>query len=163
VLGAHSTTPHVAAHTLRVLAGRPDLWAALVADRDLVPALVDEGSRWTSPTHHLVRRATTDVEIGGERIGAGDWVCAWVASANRDEQHFPDPYEFDPRRTPNPHLSFGAGVHFCIGTHLSRAALTMLFSLIVDRLGHVEIGPPTHLRSNWINGLTSQPIVAHRS
>lgn len=162
VLGAHSTTPHVAAHTLRVLAERPELWAQVTADRNLLPALIDEGARWTSPTHHLVRRATTDVEVHGERIAAGDWVCAWVASANRDEQVFSNPYQFQLNRTPNPHLSFGAGAHFCIGTHLSRAALSILFGFIVDSLDRVEVGEPTHLRSNWINGLSRQPIVAYR-
>lgn len=163
ILGAHSTTPHVAGHTLAVLAEREDLWRALATDPSLVPALVDEGARWTSPTHHLVRRVATDVVVRDEKLAAGDWVCAWVASANRDEEVFADPYQFRLDRTPNPHLSFGAGAHYCIGTHLSKAALAMVFGRLLELARRIELAaPPTHLLSNWINGLTSQPVVVHR-
>ncbi|GIH25272.1 cytochrome P450 [Acrocarpospora phusangensis] len=162
ILGAHSTTPHVAAHTLSVLARREDLWDAVAADRSLIPALVDEGARWTSPTHHLVRRADAEAELDGATIKAGDWVCAWVASANRDEEVFADPYAFRLDRERNPHLSFGVGAHFCIGTHLSKAGLTMAFEWLFTHVRRVEpTGVPTHLLSNWINGLTRMPVAVH--
>lgn len=159
ILGAHSTTPHVAGHTLLALAERPELRAAVVADAELIPVLVDEGTRWTSPTHHLVRRVTRDTVVAGHAIAAGDWMCAWVASANRDERVFDDPYSFRLDRRPNPHLGFGAGPHFCVGTHLSRAALAMLVGRLLRPGMVVEpVGEPTHLRSNWINGLTHLPM-----
>jgi cytochrome P450 len=159
LLGAHSTTPHVAAHTLMVLMERPDLWSAAVADPALVGPLVEEGVRWASPTHHLVRRIARDTVLAGVPVAKGDWVCAWVASANRDEAEFPRPYEFLLDRHPNPHLGFGAGPHFCIGTHLSRAALTMLLRHLIRPGAEVApAGEPVHLCSNWINGLTHLPI-----
>jgi cytochrome P450 len=116
--------------------------------------------RWTSPTHHLIRRAARATVIAGEEIAAGDWVCAWVASANRDERVFERPYEFRLDRRPNPHLGFGAGHHYCIGAHLSRAALAMTFERLLAGVAEVEpAGEPVHLRSNWINGLTHLPVV----
>jgi cytochrome P450 len=160
VLGASTTTPHVATHTVQALAERPALWAAVAAEPHLVPRLVEEGVRWTSPTHHLVRRVSRDTEIRGVRIAAGDWMCAWVASANRDEDVFEDPYRFDPRRERNPHQGFGAGPHYCIGAPSSRLALGMLFEELTGRLESLEVtGPVTHLYSNWINGLVSMPVV----
>jgi cytochrome P450 len=158
-LGANSTTPHVASHTLLTLARRPDLWDQVVADPDLVPALIDEGTRWTSPTHHLVRRATADAVVGGAEVREGDWVCAWVASANRDETVFSDPYEFDLRRAPNPHLGFGVGAHYCIGAPASRFALGVLFGELARRgIRFEQCGEVRHLHSDWINGLTSLPL-----
>ena len=160
ILGANTTTPNVASHTLLALADRPELWPAL-AEPDAVPGLVEEGVRWTSPTHHLVRRTTTDTEIGGTTVRAGDWVAAWVASANRDESVFDDPFTFDIRRNPNRHLGFGGGPHYCIGAPASRLALVLLFEELVKRYAAVELtGPLVHLRSNWINGLVSMPVRA---
>ncbi|GIE99523.1 cytochrome P450 [Paractinoplanes rishiriensis] len=157
--GANSTTPHVAAHTLLALIERPALWHELAAAPDLLGALVEEGARWTSTPHHLVRRAVTEVRLGGVRIAAGDWVAAWLPSANRDETVFTDPYTFSLRRPSNPHLGFGAGPHYCIGAPLSRMALTMLFEELLGRFERIEpAGPPRHLYSNWINGLTSMPV-----
>ncbi|WP_279776749.1 cytochrome P450 [Sphaerisporangium sp. TRM90804] len=158
-LGANSTTPHVACHTLLALALRPEVWRTVVDDPSVVPALVEEGARWTSPTHHLVRRVTADTEVGGARMAKGDWVCAWVASANRDERVFDDPYTFDVRRSPNPHLSFGAGAHYCIGAPSSRFALSVLFEELARRRMRFEVaGEIRHLHSNWINGITSLPM-----
>ncbi|GGK78166.1 cytochrome P450 [Sphaerisporangium melleum] len=158
-LGANSTTPHVACHTLLALAERPEIWRAVMADPALIPALVEEGARWTSPTHHLIRRVTADTELGGVRMAAGDWVCAWVASANRDEQVFDDPYAFDLRRAPNPHLGFGAGAHYCIGAPASRYALSVIFEELARRRVRFEVaGEVRHLYSNWINGITSLPM-----
>ncbi len=160
VLGANSTTPHVASHTLLALTERREAWRAVVDDPSLVPALVEEGARWASPTHHLTRRANDDTEIGGTAIARGDWVCAWVASANRDESVFDDPYTFDVRRSPNPHLAFGMGAHYCIGAPSSRLALAMLFEELAGRIDSFELaGEPVHLYSNWINGLTRLPVV----
>lgn len=159
LMGAHSTTPHVAAQTLLVLIEQPDLWEAVRADPALVPALVDEGTRWTSPTHHLVRRANHDTEIAGVRIAEGDWMCGWVGAANRDYAVWDDPYTFRLDRSPNPHLGFGAGAHYCLGSHVSRAALTMLFTSFTQKARRFDLlDEPTHLLSNWINGFTHMNI-----
>jgi len=160
ILGANTTTPNVASHTLLALAQRPEMWPVLAAP-DAVPGLVEEGIRWTSPTHHLVRRTTADCEIGGVPIRAGEWIAAWVASANRDESVFDDPFTFDVRRSPNRHLGFGGGPHYCIGAPASRLALVVLFEELGRRYAAFEqTGPLVHLRSNWINALVSMPVRA---
>jgi cytochrome P450 len=159
--GANSTTPHVAAHTLTALIDRPAVWARVAADPELVPALIEEGVRWTSTPHHLVRRATTGTVLEGVPIAAGDWVCAWLPSANRDERVFADPYTFDITRSPNQHIGFGAGPHYCIGAPMSRMALRLLFTDLLDRFAGIEpVDEPRHLYSNWINGLVSMPVRA---
>ena len=159
LIGGNTTTPHVAAHLLLRLAEQPELWEQVLDEPALVPALVEEGVRWTTPTHSLVRRVTSDVEIGGTRLHAGDWVSAWVASANRDESVFAAPYEFDPRRSPNPHLGFGRGAHFCIGTWAARSVLGALIEGLAERgLRFRLAGEPQHLKSNAINGITSMPM-----
>lgn len=163
LLGANSTTPHVASHTLRALAERPHLWEESLRDERARTLLVEEGARWSTPTHHLVRRVRRTTEFAGARLREGDWICAWVASANRDEEVFTDPYVFDPTRSPNPHIAFGGGPHYCIGAPSSRMALGMLFEELGSALEGVEItGEVTHLRSNWINGITSMPLRFHR-
>jgi len=161
VMGAHATTPHVAAHTLLKLIERPDLWHAVREDPELLPALVDEGTRWTSPTHHLVRRATADTELAGVPIAKDDWICAWVGSANRDREVWDDPYEFRLDRSSNTHLGFGAGPHYCIGSHVSRTALHLLFQLLTQRFElPVLVKEPVHLLSNWINGMNHMLVAA---
>jgi len=159
ILGANATTPHVAAHLLIALADRPALWQEILDAPDLIESLIEEGVRWSSPTNHLIRRATRDVELAGVAMRESDWVCAWVASANRDEAIFADPYHFDARRSPNPHLGFGAGPHYCIGAPSSRLALrALLGELARQRVRFEVVGPPGHLRSNWINGITTLPM-----
>ncbi|WP_198348153.1 cytochrome P450 [Plantactinospora sp. KBS50] len=160
ILGANTTTPNVASHTLLALIQRPELWP-LLDDEQARAGLVEEGIRWTSPTHHLVRRATADARFGDVTIRAGDWVAAWVASANRDEAVFDDPFTFDIRRSPNRHLGFGGGPHYCIGAPMSRLVLGMLFEELTRRYAAFELtGPLVHLHSNWINGLVSMPVKA---
>lgn len=158
ILGANTTTPNVAAHTLLALIERPEIWPGLTTPEAL-SGLIEEGVRWTSPTHHLVRRATADTTLGEAEIKAGDWVAAWVASANRDEAVFEDPFSFDIDRSPNRHLGFGGGPHYCIGAPMSRLALSVLFEELTTRFdGFAAAGPPVHLHSNWINGLVSLPV-----
>ncbi|WP_018789037.1 cytochrome P450 [Micromonospora sp. CNB394] len=158
ILGANTTTPHVASHTLLALVDRPDVWAQLT-DPAAVAGLVEEGVRWTSPTHHLVRRVTADTSIGGVSIPEGDWVVAWVASANRDSAVFTDPFTFDIQRAPNRHLGFGGGPHYCVGAPSSRLALSILFEELAAAYTRFDrTGPLVHLQSNWINGLVSMPV-----
>jgi cytochrome P450 len=160
ILGANTTTPNVASHTLLALMQWPEIWPRLLKPGALT-GLVEEGTRWTSPALHLVRRATVDARVGDVIIKAGDWVAAWVASANRDESVFDDPFVFDIARSPNRHLGFGDGPHYCIGAPMSRLVLNILFEELVRRYAAFEpIGPLVHLHSNWINGLVSMPVTA---
>lgn len=158
--GANSTTPHVASQTMLVMVERPELWAWLREDPERVPAMIEEGVRWTATPHHLVRRALRDTQLGGIRIAAGDWVCAWTGSANRDEIVFDRPYTVDPQRSSNQHIGFGIGPHYCIGAPLSRLALRLLFNELVANFEQIDlVGPVTHLSSNWVNGLVSMPVL----
>lgn len=158
--GANSTTPHVAGHTLLMLVEQPQLWDWLTREPHRVPDLVEEGVRWTATPHHLVRRVVRDTEIGGVPIPAGDWVCAWTASANRDEAVFADPYHSRPWRTPNPHIGFGVGPHYCLGAPVSRLALRLLFEELLATVERIEpTGPVVHLTSNWVNGIVSLPVL----
>lgn len=158
--GANSTTPHVATQTVLALIEQPDVWTWLRQNPDRVPDLVEEGVRWTATPHHLVRRARQDTQIGGVAIQAGDWVCAWTGSANRDEEMFERPYHMDPARSPNQHIGFGVGPHYCIGAPLSRVALRIFFRELTDGVEQLELaGPVTHLTSNWVNGIVSMPVL----
>jgi cytochrome P450 len=157
--GANSTTSYVAGHTLQALIERPAVWQAVADDPGLVTGLVEEGVRWTATPQHMVRKVTMPCRIGDAELRPGDWVCAWLSSANRDESVFDRPYDFDPRRSPNPHLGFGAGPHYCIGAAFSRLLLTTLFTELVTRFERPEnTADPIQLRSNWINGMVSMPI-----
>jgi cytochrome P450 len=158
-MGAVTTTAQVASHLMLALAERPPVWKVLREAPELVPGAVEEALRWASPTNHLLRKVIRPVEVAGTRLEPGELVAAWVASANRDDTVFADPYEFDPRRTPNPHLAFGVGAHRCIGAPPAQIVLGVLLEEMIARLDGFDVaGPVTHLRSNFINGITSLPM-----
>ena len=159
MMGAHATTPYVASQTIVALSERPAVWDSVRADPTLVPDLVNEGTRWTSPTNHLLRRAAVDTELGGVRIAEGDWMCGWVGSANRDATVWSDPFEFRLDRTPSTHLGFGVGPHYCIGAQVSKAALSIVFGVLARHVrGFSLAAEPTQIVSNWINGMTRMEL-----
>lgn len=162
VMGAATTTPHVAGHMLLAFIEHRAAWEQLKQNPSLVPLAVEEACRWASPINHLMRRTTSEVEIAGTTIPAGAAVCVWTASANRDEAVFPEPYTFDPARQPNQHLAFGLGRHYCLGARAARTALGVLLDELLDRFDHFELaGDPLHLRSTFLNGMSSLPVVAY--
>src|SRR3954464_1656435 len=144
---------------LIALLQHPDQLAAVRADPSLLPGAVDEMLRWWTPVMVFRRTATTDVRLGGADIAAGDKVVVSFTSANRDELVFPDPDRFDVRRSPNPHLSFGHGPHFCLGAHLARAQMQALFGELLRRTRTLELdGPPALLRSTFQRGVKRLPL-----
>lgn len=158
-LGANITTPQVASQTVLALAENPDQWSLLRGDPSLIPSAVEEGARWATPVNHLLRRATSPVELHGTTVESGEFVCAWLGSANRDERVFDDPFAFDVTRSPNPHLGYGAGAHYCNGAPAARTVLGYTLRELVSRYRTVDVGGAvTHLRSNFVNGVTSLPI-----
>ncbi|WP_318307520.1 cytochrome P450 [Amycolatopsis solani] len=141
------------------LLSHPAEYRRLLADRSLLPSAVEEMLRWWTPVMHFRRTAVSGVRLSDVDIGAGDKVVVWFSSANRDPAVFASPDTFDIGRTPNDHLTFGHGPHFCLGAHLARVQMRAMFGAVLDLLGFVELaGEPVRLRSNFQNGLKSLPI-----
>jgi cytochrome P450 len=158
LLGAVVTTSQAVSATVIALAERHNgegRWPRGIA----MAGLVDEALRWSSPVLHFMRRARVDVALYGRRIRAGQAVTAWIASANRDEATFDRPYEFDPTRAPNPHVTFGSGPHRCIGSNLARLMLHESFAELMNVTESFELaGEPVHLLSNEIAGYVGLPV-----
>ncbi|MEU8634191.1 cytochrome P450 [Amycolatopsis sp. NPDC048633] len=141
------------------LLSHPAQYRRLLADRSLLPSAVEEMLRFWTPVMNFRRTATADVTLSDVDIRAGDKVVVWFSAANRDEDVFDAPDAFDVGRTPNDHLTFGHGPHFCLGAHLARVQLRAMFGAVLDLLGEVSLaGEPVRLRSNFQNGLKSLPI-----
>ncbi|MEV6032890.1 cytochrome P450 [Nonomuraea sp. NPDC052116] len=160
IMGANPTVPQVASHLVLAALEDEALWRRLVSEPEIQPTAIEEALRWASPVNHLVRLATEEVRLGDEVIPEGGLVAAWVASANRDEDVFADPYVFDPVRRPNPHIAFGGGPHRCIGNPPARTGLSVLLGELASRVAGFEpAGEVKHLESNFLNGITSLPVV----
>jgi cytochrome P450 len=120
---------------------------------------VEEIVRWTTPVNYMMRTAARDAELAGTKIRAGERLLLFYASANRDEDVFPRPFSFEIDRHPNPHLGFGTGEHFCLGSHLARRSQRALFSELVGRLEDVELaGPPERLAASFVAGVKHLPL-----
>jgi len=152
----NETTRNSVTHGLYAVTSHPDQRAAWQADPDGVTATaVEEIVRWASPVIWMRRTVTTDTVLGGEELHPGDKVLLFYASANRDEDVFADPFTFDVRRHPNPHVGFGAaGPHFCLGAHLARREIDVMFRELFRTVpGIRSTSEPDRLRSNFINGI----------
>jgi cytochrome P450 len=155
----HETTRNAISGGLLALIEHPGEWKRLRERTQHLETAVDEIIRWTSPVVHFARTATEDYELRGRRIAKGDTVAMFYPSANRDEEVFGDPDVFRIDRTPNPHLAFGIGEHFCLGTPLARLELRILFGQLLERLEHAElVGPAERLRASLVGGLKHLPI-----
>ncbi len=155
----HDTTSSSTAGALWALAENPDQFALVKQDPSLVPGLVDEAIRWTTPVKTFMRSATEDAELAGRKIAKGDWLMLCYASGNRDEAVFEDPFAFRVDRKPNRHLAFGYGGHLCLGQHLAKMEMRLLFEALLPRLKSLELaGEPRMSEANFVNGPKSLPI-----
>ena len=134
VAAGSETTRNAIALGMAALIEHPDQWALLHADPSLLTGAVEEILRWSSPTLYNRRTATRDMEVAGQPIRAGDKVTLWWASANRDEAVFDEPFRFDVRRAPNPHLAFGYRSHFCLGANLARMEIRIMLEELLAAL-----------------------------
>lgn len=134
IAGGAETTRTAIAHGLRAFCDHMDQWQAMAHDPTLADGAVEEVLRWVTPLNNFFRTAATDDMIGNQPVRAGDRVIMLYPSANRDEDVFVDPFSFDIRRAPNPHLSFGFGTHLCIGANLARAVLRSVFAEMSSRV-----------------------------
>jgi len=156
----NETTRTAIAHGLWALTEHPEERAVWMADLEgVTPTAVDEIVRWASPVIWMRRTVAEDIVLAGDDLHAGDKVLLFYNSANRDERVFEDPFRFDVRRHPNPHLGFGAaGPHFCLGAHLAREELQVMFRELLTRLPDIEAtAEPDRLQSNFINGIKHLP------
>ncbi|WP_372791952.1 cytochrome P450 [Paraconexibacter sp.] len=156
----NDTTRNTLATGMHTLLQHPDQLQELVADPSLIPGAVEEILRYTSVVQWFNRTATTDTELGGQRIKEGDRVVMWYTSASRDEEVFDDPQTFDIHRAKPDHKAFGGGGrHFCLGAGLARAELRIALEEITRRLRNLELsGEIERLPSHWANGLVKMPV-----
>jgi cytochrome P450 len=154
------TTRNLVAAGILALMEHPAEQARLAADLSLLPTAIEEMLRYTSPVTVFVRTATTDTELRGVPIKAGDRAAMFYPSANRDETRFNDPDRLDIGRAPNPHLAFGGGgTHFCLGANLARVEATAIVPEVLSRMNDLELtGPVERVRSNLMNGIRSMPV-----
>ncbi|BAW03994.1 cytochrome P450 [Nocardia seriolae] len=159
IAAGSETTRNSIAVGMLALIERPEIWRSLRADRSRLDGAVEEMLRWASSTSYNRRTATRDTELGEQRIRAGDKVTLWWTSANRDEAVFPEPHRFDIGRRPNPHLAFGRGGHFCLGSNLARMEMRVLVDALLDRVETTELtGPVEYTRSNKHTGVRHMPV-----
>ncbi len=155
LIGGDETTRHVISGGMYQLLTHPTARDELAADPALMPGAVEEMLRWVSPIKNMARTATRDVEVGGQTIGEGDKLLLLYPSANRDEDVFPDAGTFDIRRTPNDHVAFGFGTHFCLGASLARLELTCMVDHLLRRLPDLHVAQdtePAARPANFVSG-----------
>jgi cholest-4-en-3-one 26-monooxygenase len=158
-VAGNETTRNLISGGMLALFEHPEEFARLRANPALLPTAVEEMLRWVSPVMYFRRTATEDTELRGQRIREGDKLTVWYGSANRDEEMFPNADRFDIGRTPNEHLAFGIGHHFCLGANLARLEIQIMFEEILRRLPDIElVGPVERLRSNFIHGIKRMPV-----
>lgn len=155
----HDTTSASTAGAMLALARDPEQFARVKADRSLVSGIVEEAIRWTSPVQHFMRTAAADAQFGDVTVKAGDWLMINYVAANHDPAQFPEPRRFDASREANRHIAFGAGAHQCLGLHLARLEMRLLFEALLDRIDAVELaGEPKRAKSTFVGGLKTLPI-----
>jgi cytochrome P450 len=155
----HDTTSSSTAGAMWALAERPGEFAKVRGDLGLIPGLVDESVRWTTPVRHFMRSAAVDTTLRGKSIAKGEWLMLCYPSGNRDEEVFEDPYEFRVDRSPNRHLAFGYGAHLCLGQHLAKMEMRILWEELLPRLKSVELAGEAKLsEANFVNGPKTLPI-----
>lgn len=155
----HDTTSSSTAAGLHGLILEPDQFALVKSDPAMIKGLVDEAVRWGCPVKHFMRNATADTVVRGQTIRAMDRLMMCYPSGNRDEEVFADPDRFDLTRSPNPHIGFGFGPHMCLGQHLAKLEMRILFEELLPHLASVELaGDPRLVQTNFVGGYKSLPI-----
>jgi cytochrome P450 len=159
ILGGDETSRVSAICAVLALIENPDQWQALRTGEVSVESAVEEVLRWSTPSFHLARTAVQDIDIRGKKVRDGDIVTLWNISANNDESVFDEPRRFTLSRSPNKHLAFGHGPHYCVGAFLARAELQALLTALAAGVARMELrGTPHRIYSNFLNGYESLPV-----
>ena len=161
IVGGNDTTRNSISGGLLALNRFPDEYAKLRANPALVSSLVPEIIRWQTPLAHMRRTAVRDAELGGKQISKGDKVVMWYLSGNRDEEAIEQPDQFIiDRARPRGHLSFGYGIHRCVGNRLAELQLQVLWQEVLKRFERIEVlGEPVRTKSNFVHGFLSMPVL----
>jgi len=155
----NETTRNATSGGILAFLEHPGEWERLRADPRLMPSAVEEILRWTTPVTHFCRLAKSDLELRGKAIREGDTVAMWHASANRDEDVFAEPFRFDIGRSPNEHLAFGIGEHFCLGASLARLEIRVMLEELARRVERWALaGPVQRLRFSQVGGIKHIPM-----
>jgi cytochrome P450 family 142 subfamily A polypeptide 1 len=162
LIGGDETTRHVISGGMYELLRHPDQLEALRADRSLMNGAVEEALRWVTPIKNMARTMTRDVELHGETLLQGQKLLLLYPSGNRDERVFEAPETFDITRSPNDHIAFGFGSHFCLGNRLARLELSVMFDRLLDRLPDLALAGdevPPRRPANFVSGFETMPVV----
>lgn len=161
LIGGDETTRHVISGGLYQLLRNPDAKQRLIDEPAAIPLAVEEMLRWVSPIKNMARYVLEDTELEGQQLQAGDKLLLLYPSANRDASVFDDPFRFDIARTPNDHVAFGIGTHFCLGNNLARLELRCFFETILRRLPDIELidaAEPAYRPANFVSGYETMPV-----
>jgi cytochrome P450 len=159
IIGGDETSRLSMIDCVHTLAATPEQWRRLKCGEVEVGTAVDEVLRWASPTMHFGRTVVRETELHGVRLRPGEVVTLWHASGNRDERIFERPLEFDLGRTPNKHMAFGYGPHFCVGSYLAKVEIAELIMALKDfTIGLERTGPASPIRSNFLTGHSTLPV-----
>jgi cytochrome P450 len=161
IIGGNDTTRNTISGSVYALNKNPGQYDKLRANPDLIPSMVSETIRWQTPLAHMRRTATQDIELGGKTIRKGDKVVMWYVSGNRDEEVLEDPDAFIiDRARPRQHMSFGFGIHRCVGNRLAELQLTIIWEEIMKRFPSIElVAEPTRTHSIFVKGYETLPVI----
>jgi cytochrome P450 len=162
LLAGNETTTNLIGNGMLALMHHRDRLEQLRSDASLMPAAIEEMLRFDSPVQSTVRNCVASTEVGGTAIAVGELVFVIIAAANRDPQKFPNPEGFDIARSPNDHLAFGEGIHFCLGAPLARLEGAIAISSMLERFPHLRLAnadePPVYRGSYILRGLKTLPL-----
>jgi cytochrome P450 len=161
LFGGHETTASLIDQSLAVLMERPDLSESLRAEPALWPTAVDEFMRTVGPARSMARKVAESHERGGRALAAGDTVFLSIAAANHDDEVFAAPEVLDLARAPNPHLGFGWGAHFCLGSSLARLEARIALATLLERFPRIRLAAPLEPVSGGTMGFSHRPVVVH--
>ena len=161
LVAGNETTTNLIGNAILCLDEQPDALERLRAEPALLPGAIEEVLRYRSPVQFMFRATVREAEMGGQAIPAGRPVIAWIGSANRDPVQFPDPDRFDIARTPNRHLAFGQGIHFCLGAPLARLEARIALEALLQRARRIQVAPDARLdwlESTIVYGVKRLPV-----
>jgi cytochrome P450 len=162
LVAGNETTTNLLGNAVLTFIERPEVWEQLREHPNLLPEAIEEALRFRSPVQSMFRVTTKDIPLSGQTIPQGGRVVAWIGSANHDENQFPHPEKFELERSPNRHLAFGHGIHYCLGAPLARLEASIALEAMLDCFERIELAPNTNLSripSNLILGLESLPMI----